>query len=114
MTSVNGRWIRQKKRWAIYMRDRFACVYCGNTQRLSLDHYRNRSNDASNLLTACLSCNSAKQGKSIRQWYRALRDRGVNTNALQCRVRRALARPLPYMIKTEHGTQTEYMKANAQ
>lgn len=102
MTSVNGRWIRKKRRLAIYSRDGFRCAYCGVDVwftsipyvAASLDHFRGRSNDSRNLLTTCIHCNSAKQGKTVRQWYAVLRAQGINTGALQQRVRRALARNL--------------------
>src|SRR5689334_1530068 len=110
MSSVNGLWIRKKKRLRIYARDKHKCVYCGALERLSLDHYRGRSNDASNLITACLSCNSAKQGKSIRAWFALLRSRGVNTNALRMRIARALARKLP---EISHDTQSRRQNGNA-
>lgn len=65
----NGsKWIRPEKRLAIYHRDGFTCVYCGASARdvtLSLDHLKPRSqggtNDATNLVTACLPCNSKRQ-----------------------------------------------------
>lgn len=68
-----GRWIRAEKRLAIYIRDGFACAYCGRDLRnaapadVTLDHLLPRSaggtNDATNLVTACRSCNSSRQDK---------------------------------------------------
>ena len=68
-----GRWIRVEKRLAIYVRDGFACVYCGADLRnaapanVTLDHLLPRSadgsNDATNLVTACRSCNSSRQDR---------------------------------------------------
>lgn len=68
-----GCWIRPAKRLAIYIRDGFACAYCGRTLRaaapadVTLDHLLPRSagggNEASNLVTACRSCNSSRQDK---------------------------------------------------
>ncbi len=66
-------WIRQDKRLAIYLRDRFACVYCGVSLRgaapgtLTLDHLTPRcqggTNAAENLVTACRPCNSSRQDR---------------------------------------------------
>lgn len=65
-----GRWIRPEKRLAIYVRDSFRCLYCGTDLRqaapadITLDHLLPRSaggtNEATNLVTACRSCNSAR------------------------------------------------------
>lgn len=67
-------WIRQEKRLAIYLRDGLACAYCGQGVeqgvKLSLDHIitwsRGGSNDASNLVTCCTTCNSARADRPMR------------------------------------------------
>ena len=66
-----SKWIRPAKRLAIYIRDGFSCGYCGRDLRraapaeVTLDHlmprYSGGSNDATNLITACRSCNSSRQ-----------------------------------------------------
>jgi 5-methylcytosine-specific restriction endonuclease McrA len=97
-----SKWIRPAKRLAIYARDGFACAYCGATvegdARLTLDHVvpceLGGTNDASNLVTACLSCNSAKQDATTREWFAALRDRGIDTDLVGARVRKLTARAL--------------------
>ncbi|GMV18354.1 MAG: hypothetical protein AMXMBFR56_65780 [Polyangiaceae bacterium] len=97
-----SKWCRPSTRLAIYHRDGFCCVYCGRGAeegvQLTLDHIvaceLGGTNEASNLVTACLSCNSAKQHKTMRAWFQALRDQGVNTNGLALRVRRHAARKL--------------------
>lgn len=71
-------WIRRDKRLAIYLRDGIACVYCGTDLRdarphdMGLDHLQPRckggSNEASNLVTACRTCNSSRQHKPWRQF----------------------------------------------
>jgi 5-methylcytosine-specific restriction endonuclease McrA len=72
----NGsKWIRPERRLAIYLRDGFACVYCGRDLRdadpreVTLDHLRPRimggDNASTNLVTACLSCNSSR---GMRPW----------------------------------------------
>lgn len=71
-------WITKHKRLAIYLRDGFACAYCGVDLRgrsrrdISLDHLICRdhggSNHESNLVTACAACNC---GRSARiKWHR--------------------------------------------
>ena len=106
MNKHGAKWIRPKKRLAIYDRDGHACVYCGRFSYsatgesclLTLDHLQPRelggSNEASNLVTACFSCNSARQNKSIRTWFKELRARGVNTDSIGRRIRRLVRKPL--------------------
>jgi hypothetical protein len=69
-------WISPKKRLAIYLRDGLACVYCGSTVedgvRLTLDHLRAHkhggSNKETNLVTCCLTCNSARGKRSWKKF----------------------------------------------
>lgn len=98
-----SKWIRRSTRWAIYHRDDFACVYCGRvprkTTRLSLDHVRpveshGRRNAPEHLVTCCVSCNSSKQGLTVRQWYARLRGLGIDTDAVRRRVARTVRRPI--------------------
>lgn len=80
-------WIRPVKRLAIYLRDDFQCQYCGRklndapAREVTLDHLEcqvdhptgklpngHSVHDESNLVTACLACNS---GRSARvRWHR--------------------------------------------
>lgn len=52
----------------VYKRDGYACVYCGRTTDLSLDHVlakaRGGKDELSNLVTACIPCNSGKGTKT--------------------------------------------------
>lgn len=97
-----SKWIRRSTRLAIYHRDGFACVCCGagaeESATLTLDHLVaceiGGSNDPSNLVTMCRSCNSSKQDKTARQWYRALRAQGINANAVRQRIARRVAKPI--------------------
>src|SRR5271167_1722005 len=97
-----SKWIRRSTRFAIYHRDAFACVYCRATgaegATLTLDHVTpcelGGTNETTNLVTACLSCNSAKQHKTMRDWFAALRDRGVDTSEISSRIRRLTRRAL--------------------
>src|SRR5438270_449968 len=74
MSNKNGsRWIPAWKRTAIYIRDGFECVYCGKSlkgsepREVTLDHLLPRTSggthEATNLVTACLRCNSSRQDK---------------------------------------------------
>lgn len=97
-----SKWIRPEKRLSIYHRDGFCCAYCGagveDGAVLTLDHVLacelGGSNEADNLLTACLSCNSAKQDLSTRAWFATLRDKGIDTTKLGARIRRLTSKPL--------------------
>ena len=103
MSNANGaKWIRPVKRWAIYLRDGVACAYCGagaeDGALLSLDHLTPRElgggNEATNLVTCCHECNSARRSLSLKAWMLVLRDRGVDTTGLASRIRRQVQRPL--------------------
>jgi 5-methylcytosine-specific restriction endonuclease McrA len=73
-----ARWITPKKRLAIYLRDRFTCIYClrdlhdADCRDITLDHLIPRSdkggNEAKNLVTACLNCNSSRQDKPLSRF----------------------------------------------
>ena len=98
-----SKWCRRSTRLAIYHRDGFCCVYCGAAGEdvgtgLTLDHLvacdMGGTNDPTNLVTACLSCNSAKQAKTKRQWFRYLRDRGQSTDRIARRIRALVRKPL--------------------
>jgi 5-methylcytosine-specific restriction endonuclease McrA len=71
---LNGKgsgWINKALRLAIYLRDSFACQYCGrdlhdaHPREVTLDHLKPQTRGGShlprNLVTACLSCNSRRQ-----------------------------------------------------
>lgn len=100
MANRNGsKWIRPAKRAAIYARDGHACVYCGcdlSGQVATLDHVTPRefggSNKASNLVTACQSCNSAKQDKPVAEFVRYLTEQGIDAADIPRRVRNATRR----------------------
>ena len=71
--------ITQDRRFDIFVRDNFACVYCGmgpnDGAKLSIDHIvpsaRGGSDECDNLATACLSCNT---GKSTKGFNSVLKD----------------------------------------
>lgn len=97
-----SKWCAPATRMALYHRDGFCCVYCGKGAdegaALSLDHILacelGGTNEATNLVTACVSCNSAKSDLTTRAWFAALREKGVSTETLGARIRRQTARPL--------------------
>jgi 5-methylcytosine-specific restriction endonuclease McrA len=73
-----GQWCRPDLRLAIYLRDSFRCLYCckdlhsADPRDITLDHLTPKvdggSNDPSNLITACRSCNCSRQDKSLKQF----------------------------------------------
>ena len=73
-TMNGGGWCKPYKRLAIYIRDGFTCCYCGRDLRnadpreVTLDHLlprsANGSNECTNLVTACLHCNSSRGAKA--------------------------------------------------
>lgn len=78
---LNGKgsgWIPRWRRVAIYLRDQFTCAYCGRNlhnapaREVTLDHLVPQcdggSHHESNLVTACLSCNSRRQNRRWRAW----------------------------------------------
>jgi 5-methylcytosine-specific restriction endonuclease McrA len=54
-------------RFNVFLRDRFACQYCGSREDLTFDHLTPRSRGGlttwENVVTACSSCNLQKGGK---------------------------------------------------
>lgn len=101
----NGsKWIRPRRRQRIYERDGWACVWCGATGRLSLDHCRpygrGGTNASSNLITACLSCNSARCDRPMSAFARIVSGRvGVTVDQVLARVRAARRRRLPELSR---------------
>jgi 5-methylcytosine-specific restriction endonuclease McrA len=73
-----GRWIRVEKRLAINLRDSFRCVYCCRDLHgaapgdVTLDHIKPKAdggtNDESNLVTACRTCNCSRQDTPIARF----------------------------------------------
>ncbi len=80
MNTHGSKWIRREKRLAIYIRDGMACAYCGATvedgAQLTLDHVKPRSADGShhesNLITACMKCNSSRGDRSVAGFARSV------------------------------------------
>lgn len=78
-------------------------MYCGahgeeHGVGLTLDHLvpveLGGTNEPTNLVTACLSCNSAKGARTTRGWLKYLRAKGINASRVARRVRTLVGRPL--------------------
>jgi 5-methylcytosine-specific restriction endonuclease McrA len=58
-------------RFNLFLRDRFACQYCGNGQHLTFDHVLPRrlggKTTWENIATACAPCNMKKGGRTPKQ-----------------------------------------------
>lgn len=70
---VQPRSVSKEKRNRVYKRDRNRCRYCGihfKPEHLTVDHImplsKGGTNDLSNLVTACVDCNTAKGSKLLR------------------------------------------------
>ena len=68
-----------RRRFLIFIRDKFTCLYCGRKApevRLEVDHRQPRSKGGkdhdSNLVTACYECNRGKGALMIPQPYHSL------------------------------------------
>jgi hypothetical protein len=89
-------WIRSEKRLAILVRDRGICLWCNRRpQKLTLDHLiphcEGGSNQHTNLVTACLFCNSARGAKSVASFAA---EHGDKAQAILARIRETIARPI--------------------
>jgi len=88
-------WIRPEKRWAIYERDGFRCVWCGQEpDQLTLDHlfhrrHRCRDNEARRLVTSCVHCNLSRKDLGVADTLRNIRAQGFDVEATLRRLRTA-------------------------
>jgi 5-methylcytosine-specific restriction endonuclease McrA len=90
-----GKWIRQDKRLAIYLRDDLCCVYCGcameDGNQMCLDHVTPQklggNNKETNLVTCCRSCNSAKGAKPLADFFAYIQDKGANVDGLAAKIK---------------------------
>jgi 5-methylcytosine-specific restriction endonuclease McrA len=66
-------------RFNVFLRDSFACQYCGSGEELTFDHVTPRSQGGrstwENIVTACARCNLGKGGRTLRE--AAMRPRRV-------------------------------------
>ena len=79
MACSSGSWIRPSRRWAVYLRDGLACVFCApalvrivfDGGFFVLDHRESRRTTGSaneNLLTACYDCNLHRSRRTLEDW----------------------------------------------
>ena len=63
-------------RHMVYSRDNHQCQYCGSIKNLTIDHVmprsRGGSNSWTNLVTACMPCNTHKGDKTPEEWGKPL------------------------------------------
>ncbi len=76
--------ISKKKRFDVFKRDAFRCVYCGATpltELLHIDHIKpvvdGGTNDIDNLCTACIPCNQGKGGRSLTDIPQSLSEKAT-------------------------------------
>jgi hypothetical protein len=96
-----SKWIRRNKRFAIYARDDHRCVYCAAdlaSEVATLDHVLacelGGTNHETNLVTACLSCNSSKRDLPLSAFLTTLADKGMDPVKVRRNVRNATRRQL--------------------
>ena len=99
-----GKWCRNEKRLAIYLRDGIACAYCGsgveNGVPLQLDHViphsLGGSNHENNLVTACRKCNASRGNRSVEIFAKAVSDYTNDRTAEQitCYIAHQTAQPI--------------------
>lgn len=96
-SAYKGVCIRKDLRLAIYLRDRFTCLYCcrdlhdAAPSDITLDHVQasvdGGSNEPGNLVTACRTCNCSRQDKPLARFA------GRETRAhIRRNVKRAIGR----------------------
>lgn len=89
-------WIRADLRWSIYVRDGFACAWCGTCvgDDLTLDHVFPvgspwRDNAPCRLVTACRTCNTSRKAQRLSAWLRQLSEEDRTCAAAALRRRHA-------------------------
>jgi 5-methylcytosine-specific restriction endonuclease McrA len=98
-------WIRPEKRLALYLRDGLACAYCGAAVEdgavLTLDHLvpyaHGGANEATNLVTACRRCNSARGTRALSEFAEAVArylNHDRTPEAILAHVGRTVTRPV--------------------
>lgn len=80
----------------IKARDGNACVYCGATEasskaHLHLDHLQPKAHGgadvATNLVVACINCNSSRKDKTLREWAKG---KSFTAASIRAQARKAL------------------------
>jgi 5-methylcytosine-specific restriction endonuclease McrA len=74
-------------RFNLFLRDSFACQYCGSGEDLTFDHINPRSKGGrttwENIVTACAPCNLAKGGRTPREAGMMIRRRAERPNMFE-------------------------------
>jgi 5-methylcytosine-specific restriction endonuclease McrA len=95
-----GHNVSDAKILAVKTRDGFKCVYCGSTKNLSVDHlrptHRGGSHSIRNLVTACISCNSRKNGRTFGEYLAWLKSQDIDIVMLKWYVVKARRRVVRY------------------
>lgn len=115
-SAYKGVCVRKDLRLAIYLRDRFTCIYClrdlhdADPRDITLDHIRpaadGGTNAAGNLVCACRACNCARQDKPLARFAGPETVTHVRRNA-----RRAIA-PYRRLAKAIIAGETEDPRGN--
>lgn len=116
-----SKWIRPAKRLAIYLRDGFACCYCGRAveqgEALSLDHLvacsHGGNNEATNLVTCCGTCNSSRGNRPVKTFAAKVAGYiggGLTARKILNHIARQTAKPLD--LKAAKALMAERLGAN--
>lgn len=117
-STLTPKWLRKDKRYAVYARDSFRCVYCCSQVHVganprdphaaTVDHVTPRAlggtNSDANLVTCCALCNSRKQDATKREWGKRARQHNIteDTRTMWARVRRQTKTNLkPYRARVQ-------------
>lgn len=113
-------WCNPVTRLAIYLRDDLTCVWCqakaAEDVKLSLDHrrphVRGGDNSPGNLMTACITCNSARGDKPIRVFSLIIAERTGQTRLdIAKRILRQIRRRPRRKLAREILSQADSLKA---
>jgi predicted molibdopterin-dependent oxidoreductase YjgC len=101
--------ISPRLRYAIYLRDRCRCIYCGqavipgihhsvDTAAANLEHVRawthqavGANEDAAALMTSCAACNLSKKATPLKTWAAS---KGLDLSEIRKEIRRRKARKI--------------------
>jgi hypothetical protein len=78
----NSRQVDEWMRWAVWRRDKFTCVYCGETAKaMTVDHVLAQElggeTTVENMVTSCRWCNKQKANKTIQEWFDYCKKKGI-------------------------------------
>lgn len=114
--------VTKEKRLGIYLRDGNRCLWCGRSGKevaLSLDHVVPQShsltpnNHASNLITACIQCNSRRKTKSLKAFAFEISSSSEIQQEILARIMRALRRS-PHVWKARKILSSNKRESNGE